>query len=94
VPAARKGNVAGSNPRRRRRRENEQHAARAGTSTFLEFACECIARGCGQRVPLMLAEFEAVRAAPCRFVVAPGHFVAAVERLVVSDRRFDVVEAR
>jgi hypothetical protein len=42
----------------------------------------------------MSSEFAAVRAVAGRYVVASGHFAAGVERLVESNARFDVVEAR
>ena len=39
----------------------------------LQFVCECSDEGCNEPVELMVPEYEAVRAEPTHFLVAPGH---------------------
>lgn len=57
-----------------------------------QYACECDDLGCLRRLELTRAEYRAVRTKPLRFVVAPGHFDGAVDRLVESTDSFAVVE--
>jgi len=38
-----------------------------------EYLCECPNSLCAERLRLTLAEYEAVRRDPCRFLMAPGH---------------------
>lgn len=54
-----------------------------------EFVCECSDRTCLERVRLTVAEYEAVRADPTTFVLAPGHERTAIE--VVIQPGFDHV---
>jgi hypothetical protein len=56
------------------------------------FRCECGELGCNQLVPLRRPEYEAVRADPRRFVIAPGHVVAALEHEVERHAGHAVVE--
>jgi hypothetical protein len=58
----------------------------------IAFRCECGELGCNRLVPLTRAEYEAVRAHPRRFVIAPGHLVEELEHLVEHDREHAVVE--
>jgi hypothetical protein len=58
---------------------------------FVEFVCECADEDCTERVSLSVAEYERVRSEPTYFVVAPGHVVHDVERVVVADDRYFVV---
>jgi hypothetical protein len=39
----------------------------------LQFVCECSDEGCNEAVELTVPEYEAVRAEPTHFLVAPGH---------------------
>ena len=39
----------------------------------LHFVCECSDEGCNEPVELTVPEYEAVRAEPTHFLVAPGH---------------------
>jgi hypothetical protein len=41
---------------------------------------------------LTVAEYEAVRARPTRFLLKPGHWQSEVERVVEQNERFAVVE--
>jgi len=58
----------------------------------IAFRCECGELGCNRLVSLHRAEYEAVRADPRRFVIAPGHVVTALEREVERHERYAVVE--
>ena len=46
--------------------------------------CECTKLDCTELLPLTMAAYEAVRANPTHFIVAPdpSHFIADVERIV------------
>jgi hypothetical protein len=59
---------------------------------LIEFICECGREGCVEQVPLTVAEYEAVRARPTRFLLKPGHWQSEVERVVEQNERFAVVE--
>src|SRR4051812_23949734 len=57
-----------------------------------EFICECSNPGCTERVSLTTHEYERVRADPTRFVIAPGHDVAAIEIVVAASGDHEIVE--
>ena len=57
-----------------------------------EFVCECHDRTCTHRVAASLDEYERVRAEPTRFLLAPGHDDARIERVIARRRRFWIVE--
>jgi hypothetical protein len=57
----------------------------------IEVFCECGGE-CMQLVVLTNSEYEAVRAGPKLFVVAPSHDAPAIERVVAQNGRFAVVE--
>ena len=56
------------------------------------FRCECGKLGCNRLIALRRPEYEAVRADPRRFVIAPGHVVAALEYEVERHAEHAVVE--
>jgi hypothetical protein len=58
---------------------------------LVEFLCECARQDCLEKLRLTSAEYESVRAVPTDFVVAPGHNVAEIERVVSENARFAVV---
>lgn len=62
--------------------------------THGDWICECADDSCSERIPLSIEEYEAVRASPIRFAIAPGveHFFAELEVLVEKNERFWVVE--
>jgi hypothetical protein len=64
------------------------------TSEPVEFSCECGSAACTERIAMTLAEYEAVRAAPTRFAVAPGHEVPDIERVVARHPGYLVIEKR
>jgi hypothetical protein len=57
-----------------------------------DFLCECGDDDCTEPVALTLAEYEEVRTNPTHFVVARGHDVIDVERVIRETDRFAVVE--
>ncbi len=59
-----------------------------------DWICECASTECMRPVQLTLVEYEAVRAKPTYFLVAPTdeHLSSAVERVVQRNERYWVVE--
>jgi hypothetical protein len=49
-----------------------------------DFLCECFDARCRDHVRLTLEEYERVRAAGNRFVVAPGHIASEIEHVVTA----------
>lgn len=90
-------------PRERRLAENEtifrsvnerieQLAAPQGSDSHVfEFLCECSNLDCTLRLPLTLAEYEALRADPVVFVVAPGHDLPEIEEVVQRTPTYQIV---
>ncbi len=54
--------------------------------------CECGRLDCRERVPMTVAEYEAVRSSATTFVISPGHAIAEAESVVETAERFQVVE--
>jgi hypothetical protein len=61
-------------------------------STAANFVCECADASCTQRVDVSLQEYEHVRADPATFVLAPGHEITEVERVVAERGSYRIVE--
>ena len=61
---------------------------------FSEWVCECADETCAEPVELSIEEYEAVRAEPTRFLVAPGeeHVSLRIEQVVEREERYWVVE--
>ena len=57
-----------------------------------EVLCECANGHCTATIALTLDDYEAVRAIPTHFIVAPGHEVPEIERVVVTTEHYAVVE--
>ena len=57
-----------------------------------EFYCECSNADCTLLVSATLAEYEAVRQHPSRFLIAPGHSLPEIERIVSEGPRLWVIE--
>ena len=75
------------------REVNERvNEVRPSTVSFGEFVCECSDPSCTKSLSVAAGEYEAVRANPKRFIVARGHEVREVERVVFDNDRFLVVE--
>ena len=58
----------------------------------VEFNCECGRADCTEQVTMTLSEYSAVRAAPTRFAVVPGHELPDVERVVDRHSSYVTVE--
>ena len=56
-----------------------------------DFVCECGEESCHARIPLSLAEYEAVRRDSRTFVVVPGHEIPDVEDVIAAGRGHSVV---
>jgi hypothetical protein len=63
---------------------------------YADWVCECARESCSMPVQLTVQEYEAVRADPIRFLVAPDeeHVMADVEEVVRRHERYWVVEKR
>lgn len=61
-------------------------------SDVVAFRCECAALGCNVLVELTLGDYESVRADARQFILAPGHELQAVERVVRRTETYVVVE--
>jgi hypothetical protein len=57
-----------------------------------DFVCECADPGCAHRLTAELEDYEEVRAEPTRFLIAPGHEVASIARVVDRGEAYTVVE--
>lgn len=73
------------------RLEQRALVKRIGADPF-EVVCECDREECTDRISIGIAVYEAVRVAPIRFVVAPGHSDPACERIVASTDEYEIVE--
>jgi hypothetical protein len=71
----------------------EEQAARQGLDAHVfEFFCECSNLDCSRRLPMTLAAYEAVRADPTWFVVAPGHELPEIEHVLSRTADYQVVQ--
>jgi len=59
-----------------------------------EFYCECSNGDCTFQVKATVAEYEAVRAHPARFMIAPNHSLPEIEVVVERTENRWVVEKR
>jgi hypothetical protein len=59
-----------------------------------DWTCECGDESCSDPIHLSIAEYEAVRAKPTQFVIAPSpeHVSSDVERVVQREERYWIVE--
>ena len=70
----------------------EQRAVDRGPESTFEIVCECAREDCTLRIPILIADYEAVRSEPTKFVVVTGHADPAVERVVDSSGGHEIVE--
>jgi hypothetical protein len=70
------------------------NAAFTALLPFGEWICECFEDSCTERIELTSDEYEAVRASPTRFLVAPGerHVLPRIEDVIERNDRYWVVE--
>jgi hypothetical protein len=66
----------------------------SGDAHVFHFLCECSNVDCTLRLPLTLADYEAVRSNPTWFVVAPGHELPEIEEVVARRDHYQVVMKR
>jgi hypothetical protein len=61
---------------------------------FADWTCECGDESCLEPVRLSVEEYDAVRAEPTRFLIAPSreHVAPGIERVVQSEERYWLVE--
>ena len=64
----------------------------APTVSFREFVCECSEPSCTKSLAVANGEYEAVRSNPKLFMVARGHELREVERVLFDNDRFLTVE--
>jgi hypothetical protein len=57
-----------------------------------EFYCECANADCSMQVAATIAEYEAVRAYPTRFLVVPEHWFPEVETVAEKSDTWWVIE--
>ena len=57
-----------------------------------EFYCECSNADCTFHIEATVADYEAVRAHPARFLVSPAHALPEIERVVDRHEGWWVVE--
>ena len=60
----------------------------------LEIFCECGREDCTEKLSIRVAEYEAVRSSPTRFIVKPGHQSKKVEEVTASPDGYLIVEKR
>ena len=70
----------------------EERAADRGPESTFEIVCECAREDCTLRIPILIAEYEAVRSEPTKFVVVTGHSDPAAERVVDESDAYEIVE--
>jgi hypothetical protein len=63
-----------------------------GADGTVDVGCECARRSCTGRVAITVAEYEAIRRFPTRFLVKEGHEVNEGERVVGESVGYVVVE--
>ena len=84
--------MEGSDPKRAARNEalfrrvnervEEVSGAFAPILDAAEFYCECADIECSERIPMTLADYEALRSVATHFAVKPGHVRSDAERVV------------
>jgi hypothetical protein len=73
------------------REVNERIEELATSTAFPSFICECPDLACAEKLQVTLTEYERVRSIPNQFIVATGHEVLRVERVIVETNRYVVV---
>lgn len=56
-----------------------------------EFFCECSNTDCNLLLPMTVAQYERVRDNPTHFIVAPGHELPEIEKVLARERNYQVV---
>jgi hypothetical protein len=71
---------------------NERIQELADPDQAIRFVCECSHVGCEATVQLNTPEYESVRSEPTHFVVASGHNLPEIERVVGLTDGYAIVE--
>jgi hypothetical protein len=58
----------------------------------VELYCECGRSGCTERVTLSRGEYERARSASTHFLASPGHEFPDIERVILDNGRYSLVE--
>jgi hypothetical protein len=70
---------------------NQKFGTERGTMNVI---CECGSADCTDQLTVPVPEYERVRSDARRYVVAKGHEISDVERVVVQAAGYDVVQKR
>jgi hypothetical protein len=76
--------------------ESLRYVAEQGMTVVqtMRLVCECGDGSCSEFLDVTVAEYEGTRAVPTHFLVRPGHVAPDIERVVLENDRFAVVEKR
>jgi hypothetical protein len=55
-------------------------------------ACECADPACVETLDVAVEQYAQIRTVPTHFIVLPGHIYPEIERVIVDDARFQIVE--
>ncbi|CAN5602802.1 hypothetical protein BH23PAT1_BH23PAT1_0730 [soil metagenome] len=58
----------------------------------LHFYCECSDEQCNQRIRMKPSKYSKLHKNKKQFVILPGHEVPKIERVVLSDKKWVIVE--
>jgi hypothetical protein len=61
-------------------------------STPLYFYCECADENCAKRVSISLNEYQRIHKNRRRFIIAPGHEVTSVEKVIAEYPDYTIVQ--
>ena len=71
----------------------EERGVREGNEPTMDtYLCECGDERCTAPIRLTRVEYEAVRAYPTRFALAPNHENPEIDSLIVENERFATIE--
>jgi hypothetical protein len=76
------------------REVNERIEELTPSADPLDILCECGNPDCKEPLKVPVGEYERVREEPTHFLVAPGHAIATIEKVVASTDTFEVVRKR
>lgn len=74
------------------RLDSSFNGSNGGAVIRLTLRCECGNRACVRVIPMMLSDYECVRAEPRRSVIAPNHEDPEVEVVIAEDGFYAIVE--
>lgn len=59
---------------------------------MLHFKCECSDENCDERVQIKLSLYQTIHANRQAFIIKPNHQVEAIEKVVITEKDYSVVE--